>query len=197
MRHFFGPAARAVALAGMAGMLALGHARAEEPLRVYAAGSLSAAFSEMVAKFPGEPGAVAPPVFGPSGVLRANIEGGAAADILASADMAQPEKLATERGGRPVVMFTRNRMCALARPALGLTAENMLKKLLDPKTRLATSTPGADPGGDYAWAVFSRADLVHPGAKAILEAKAQKLVGGADSSSARCRAWCRWRRRPI
>ncbi len=181
MRYCFRPATCAFALTAVVGMLTSGPARAGEPLRVYAAGSLSAAFTEMVAKFPGETDAVAPPVFGPSGVLRTKIEGGAAADILASADMAQPDKLAAERGGRPVVMFTRNRMCALARPALALTASNMLEKLLDPKTRLATSTPGADPGGDYAWAVFSRADVVHPGARAILEAKAQKLVGGADS----------------
>jgi ABC-type molybdate transport system substrate-binding protein len=47
--------------------------------------------------------------------------------------------------------------------------------------RLATSTPGADPGGDYAWAVFARAEVVHAGAQAILQAKAMKLVGGPDS----------------
>jgi molybdate transport system substrate-binding protein len=54
----------------------------------------------------------------------------------------------------------------------------LLERLLDPSVRLATSTPGADPGGDYAWAMFARADAVHPGAQAILQAKAQKLVGG-------------------
>ena len=53
--------------------------------------------------------------------------------------------------------------------------------MLDPGLKLATSTPGADPGGDYVWAVFARADAVHPGAKATLEAKALKSVGGADS----------------
>jgi ABC-type molybdate transport system substrate-binding protein len=53
--------------------------------------------------------------------------------------------------------------------------------MLDPATRLATSTPHADPGGDYAWAVFARAEALHPGAKSALEAKALMLVGGADS----------------
>ena len=53
--------------------------------------------------------------------------------------------------------------------------------MLDPKIRVATSTPGADPGGDYAWAVFTRAEALHPGAKAALEAKALKLVGGPES----------------
>lgn len=44
--------------------------------------------------------------------------------------------------------------------------------------KLATSTPGAHPGGDYAWAVFARAEQVHPGAEAALKGKAQQLVGG-------------------
>jgi ABC-type molybdate transport system substrate-binding protein len=154
---------------------------AAQPLRVYAAGSLSAAFTEMTTLFPAPPDSVAPTVFGPSGVLRQRIEQGAQADILASADMTQPRILAQQRPGRLVVMFTRNRLCALGRNRLALSPDNLLDRMLDPAVRLATSTPGADPGGDYAWAVFARADVVHPGARAILEAKALKLVGGPDT----------------
>jgi ABC-type molybdate transport system substrate-binding protein len=62
-----------------------------------------------------------------------------------------------------------------------LTADNLLDRMLDPAVRLATSTPGADPGGDYAWAIFARANAVHPGARAVLEAKALKLVGGPNT----------------
>ncbi len=150
-----------------------------DSLRVYAAGSLSGAFTEMLKDFPAPPDSVAAPVFGPSGVLRERIEHGEAADILASADMAQPRKLA--RAGQPVIMFTRNRLCALGRPRL--TSDNLLDRMLDPAVRLATSTPGADLGGDYAWAIFARAEAVHPGAKAVLEAKALKLVGGPNTPS--------------
>ena len=57
----------------------------------------------------------------------------------------------------------------------------MLEKLLDPAVRLATSTPRADPAGDYTWAVFARAEPLHPGAQGILEAKALKLVGGPNT----------------
>jgi ABC-type molybdate transport system substrate-binding protein len=152
-----------------------------EPLRVYAAGSLTASFTEMIAAFAAPQGSVATPVFGPSGVLRERIEHGDAADLLASADMAQPETLARQRPGRSVVMFTRNRLCALGRATLGLTPANLLDRLLDPTVRLATSTPGADPGGDYAWAVFARAEAMHPGAQATLQAKAMQLVGGPNS----------------
>src|SRR5262249_46905092 len=38
-----------------------------------------------------------------------------------------------------------------------------------------------DPSGDYAWALFRRAEAVRPGAQAALEAKALQLTGGAAS----------------
>ena len=155
-------------------------ARAGEGLRLFAAGSLTAAMTAMLAESGLPQGQIAAPVFGPSGVLRERIEGGAPADVLTSADMGQARRLASERS-LPVIMFTRNRMCAIGRPALHLTPANVLDRMLDPAVKLGTSTPGADPGGDYAWAVFARADAVRPGAKAALEAKALKLVGGPDS----------------
>jgi ABC-type molybdate transport system substrate-binding protein len=151
-----------------------------EPLRIYAAGSLSEAFTEIVAAYPAK-GDVETPVFGPSGVLRERIEHGDHVDVFASADMDQPRSLARSSSGSFVVMFAHNRLCALGRTSLGLTSDNLLDRLLDPSVRLATSTPGADPGGDYAWAVFARAEAVHPGAQALLQQKAMQLVGGPTS----------------
>jgi len=168
-------------LTGFVLLALVAQARAQEPMRLFAAGSLTDAMTEMLAQSGLPASALARPTFGPSGVLRERIEGGAAADVLASADMAQPRRLAAERGGPPVVMFTRNSLCALGKAGLGLTTANVLDRMLDPAVRLGTSTPGADPGGDYAWAVFARADALHSGAKAALEAKALKLVGGPDS----------------
>jgi molybdate transport system substrate-binding protein len=110
--------------------------------------------------------------------MREKIEAGADADLFASADMAQAQRLAAGHPERFVINFTRNRLCAMARNAVGLTPANMLDRLLDPAIRLATSTPGADPAGDYAWAVFARAETVRAGARAALEAKAQQLFGG-------------------
>ena len=149
---------------------------------MFAAGSLTDAFSDLLRRFPAGPDSVAPPEFGPSGLLREKIETGAQADILASADMDHARQLALGHPERTVINFTRNRLCVLARTAIGLTPANMLDRLLDPSVRLATSTPGADPGGDYAWAMFARAEAVHPGARAALEAKALKLVGGGDKT---------------
>lgn len=167
-------------LVGMA-IVAAAHPVAAEPLRIYAAGSLTAAFTDMVHAFPATAETIAPPVFGPSGVLRERIEHGEPADLLASADMEQPRTLARERGNQPVVMFTRNRLCALGRASLALTPDTLLEKLLDPAVRLATSTPRADPAGDYTWTIFARAEAIHPGAQRILEAKAMKLVGGPNT----------------
>jgi molybdate transport system substrate-binding protein len=50
--------------------------------------------------------------------------------------------------------------------------------MLDPTVRLGTSTPKADPSGDYAREVFRRAEAVQPGSRERLEAKAIKLTGG-------------------
>ena len=152
-------------------------ARADEPLRIFAAGSLTGAFTDMIAAFNAPTDGVAPPVFGPSGVLRQRIEAGETADIFASADMASPRKLAAERG-LAVTVFTRNSLCVQGRQRLDLTPASVLDRMLDPKLVLATSTPKADPGGDYAWAAFARADQARPGARTILEAKGKPLVGG-------------------
>jgi molybdate transport system substrate-binding protein len=162
----------------LACLLALAVPARAETLQVIAAGSLTAAFSDLLRRFPAAPDDIAPPEFGPSGLMREKIEAGAAADIFASADMDHARRLTVGHPERSVIHFTRNQLCALARTTAGLTEANLLERLLDPKLRLATSTPGADPGGDYAWAVFDRAEAIHPGAKAVLAAKALTLVGG-------------------
>src|SRR5262249_40948208 len=62
-----------------------------------------------------------------------------------------------------------------------VTSDTLLDKMLDPRVKLGTSTPKADPSGDYAWQLFERADKLRPGAYATLDAKALKLTGGPSS----------------
>ena len=152
-----------------------------EPVRIYAAGSLIAALNAVIAASGLGEGAVAKPVFGPAGLLRQRLESGEQADLFLSADLAGPRRLVEAGRARDVVPFARNSLCVLARADFGLTPDTLLARLLAPGLRLATSTPGADPGGDYAQAVFARAEAVHPGAKAILEAKAQRLLGSPNA----------------
>ncbi len=149
-----------------------------DPLRIFAAGSLSGVVGELVTASGLPAAAVAPPVYGPAGLLRQRIDGGEAADLFASADLAQPQRIAAAHPGTSVVPFARNRTCAVGAASLGLERGSLLDRMLDPAVRIATSTPGSDPGGDYAQAVFARAELVHRGAQAVLQAKAQALFGG-------------------
>jgi ABC-type molybdate transport system substrate-binding protein len=158
-------------------LLLVSPARAET-LQVVGAGSLTDAFTDLIRRFPAGADTIAMPEFGPSGLMREKIELGMTADLFASADLEQARRLANGYPERSVIHFTRNRLCAIARTAVGLTGANMLERLLDPALRLATSTPGADPGGDYAFAVFARAEAIRTGARAALEAKAQQLYGG-------------------
>lgn len=155
-------------------------AASAEPVRVYAAGSLVAALNAVVAAS-GLGDAVAKPVFGPAGLLRQRLESGESADLFLSADLAGPRSLVAQGKAKGVVPFARNTLCVLTRADLKLTPDTLLDRLLKPDLRLAISTPGADPGGDYAQAVFARAEAVHPGAQAILEGKAQRLLGSPDA----------------
>jgi molybdate transport system substrate-binding protein len=165
------------AVVGVVSTMLWGGAFAQEPARIYAAGSLSGVLPKLIAASGLPAGSFAPPVFGPAGVLRQRLLKGERADLFASADTAQPRLVVGAKGGL-VVPFARNRMCVVAPDKQGLTQANLLDRLLAPGFRLATSTPGADPGGDYAWAVFAKAEAVHRGAETMLSDKALKLLGG-------------------
>lgn len=159
-------------------------ASAEEPITVYSAGSMGGALSAIASLYTAETGQKVNVVTGPAGLLLEKIEGDARADIFISANMAHPQRLTAERQAASTIIFARNRVCVEARPDVGLTSDNLLEKLLDPAVKIGTSTPKADPGGDYAWMLFAKADTVHSGAKEILEAKAQQLVGGRAAPDA-------------
>jgi len=83
--------------------------------------------------------------------------------------------------GGPVPLFIRNRLCVLAQPQVASTTETVLKTLLRPDIWLGTSTPQADPSGDYAWVLFRQAERLRPGSYQILDAKARKLTGGPQT----------------
>jgi len=161
-------------------LLVAGGAQAAEPVRIFAAGSLSAVLPKLIEASGLPAGSIAPPVFGPAGVLGQRLRGAETADLFASADLAQPNAVAAAKGAI-VVSFARNRMCVVAPARLGLTPENLLDRMLSPELRLAASTPGADPGGDYARAVFAKAEAIRPGAGPALVGKTLLLLGGPGS----------------
>jgi ABC-type molybdate transport system substrate-binding protein len=159
------------------------HAQDSTAVHVLAAGSLRAALNEIAAAFSSATGVHVDNGFGPSGVLRERIEKGEHADLFASADMDSPRALLRAGKAGPVVLFARNELCALVRPGLAITAETLLPSLLDPAVKLATSTPKADPLGDYTWTMFAKADAIKPGSRTVLEAKALQLMGDTHNSA--------------
>jgi molybdenum ABC transporter molybdate-binding protein len=151
---------------------------------LYAAGSLRTALTEVAVAFEAASGQEVQAKYGASGLLKDEIAGGARAEVFASANMEHPQALAAAGKSGPVVLFARNRLCALVRPGLAVEPATLLDRMLDPNMKLATSTPRADPSGDYAWEVFRKADKLRPGAFAALEKKALQLVGGPNSPTA-------------
>jgi ABC-type molybdate transport system substrate-binding protein len=159
-------------------------AMAEETVLLHAAGSLRAALTEVAKAFEAAGLGKVQAKFGASGLLKDEIAGGAKAEVFASANMEHPLALAAEKRSGAVVLFARNRLCALARPGLDAAPDALLGRMLDPQVKLGTSTPKADPSGDYAWEVFRKAEKLSPGAFAILEKKALQLTGGPTSPPA-------------
>jgi molybdate transport system substrate-binding protein len=157
-----------------------------EPVRLYAAGSLKAALTDVARAFEANSGGQKVEMeFAASGLLRERIEQGAKADVFASAAVGHPAKLVDAGYAKgKIAIFARNELCALVHKDLKLSAHGLLETLLDPKVRLGTSTPKADPSGEDAFALFAKADAMQAGARAVLEAKALKLTGGPTSETA-------------
>ena len=65
--------------------------------------------------------------------------------------------------------------------------------MLDPAVKLGTSTPKADPSGDYAFEVFAKAEKLKPGANAALEKKALQLTRRTGERRAAARPQRLWR----
>ncbi|MHC5738042.1 molybdate ABC transporter substrate-binding protein [Nostoc sp.] len=151
-------------------------------VKLYGAGSLRDSLTEVAESFNEKYGIPVETRFGPSGLIREFIEEefsetGKSADVFASADIDNPQTLFAEGLSEPVVNFTSNRMTAVV-TGLGITSDNLLDFLLKPEIKLGTSTPIADPSGNYAWQIFDKADRVTPGSSQILKDKALQLVGG-------------------
>jgi molybdate transport system substrate-binding protein len=148
-----------------------------------AAGSLSTALAQVASAYTASTGVKVTQTYSPSGTLRQEIEAGLRPDIFASADTASPQALEQEGLAGPVQVFANNQVVAVVRSAFGITvtASNLLEVLLDDSTKIGTSTPVADPLGDYTQQIFEKANVVVPGAAATLEAKRDELVANPSA----------------
>lgn len=148
-----------------------------------AAGSLKDAFTAIFADFSKQYGNSFSPVWGPSGTLRERLQNGEAFDIFASAALPHAQTLTDAGISGPSVLFARNALCIVTDASRALDAGNLVETLLKPDIRIGTSTPVADPAGDYTWEMFRRIDAQRPGAFATLSKKAQQLFGSPATPS--------------
>lgn len=146
------PLRRTLAFAFLA-MVVTG-ARAAEPLRVFAAASLTSALSDVASQWQkqGHPAPVL--VFGASSALARQVEAGAPADVFASADLSWMDYL--DRRGRIDAATRRNMLgneLALVAPA-GRRFDVEMRSGFDLagafRGKLCTGEPGVVPVGIYA-----------------------------------------------
>ncbi len=178
MRNFLRPA-----LAALLMVFAASSVSASD-IRMMAAGSLKDALTAAFADYGKQHGATFAPVWGPSGVLRERLQKGEAFDVFASAALPHAQALTDAGISGASVMFARNALCIVTSAGRPLDGNNLVETLLKPGVRIGTSTPGADPGGDYTWELFHRIEAGGAaGAFEILSKKAQQLFGGATTAA--------------
>jgi ABC-type molybdate transport system substrate-binding protein len=162
-------------------------AMAGEVVKVLAAGSLRLAFAELAQAFESQGLGRVQLVFAASGLLKDRIVAGEAADVFASANLDHPQALVEAGKASRVQPFARNTLCVLAQPGFSLQGRDLVSRLLDPTLRIGTSTPGADPAGDYAWRMFELIEstgAAGAGSAAQLKSRARQLTGGPQSPAA-------------
>jgi molybdate transport system substrate-binding protein len=138
------------------------------PVQVYAAGSLREAFTAIASEHEARTGQKIVLTFGASGLLRERIEKGEPAQVFASADTDHPRRLAEQGGWQPPVVFTRNALCAIdQRQARGNSGHPAGNDAAAERAR-GYLHPEGGPRGDYAWALFGKADALQSGATARL-----------------------------
>src|SRR5262249_51145332 len=114
-------------------------------VQLYAAGSLKGALTDVAKAYEAMTGNKIDGKYGPSGLLKNEISGGAKAHVFASANMEHPQALRDEKKSGTVLRFARNKLCALVKPGLAVDNVTLLDRMLDPGVKLGTSTPKADP----------------------------------------------------
>ncbi|MBM3214341.1 molybdate ABC transporter substrate-binding protein [Candidatus Poribacteria bacterium] len=136
-----------VALLALALVGCGGHARHDAALTVFAASSLTDAFGEIARSFEGTRDGVRVELnFAGSHVLRTQIEQGALADAIASADEVNMQALVAGGLVEPATAFARNRLVVAA--SSRNASVRSLADLASPGVRVVVATPEA-PVGRY------------------------------------------------
>ena len=101
-----------------------------------------------------------------AGVLKGDIEEGAPCDVFLSANGKFQRQLKHKGFLKFYEVFAYDYLAAATpynNPA-GVTPSNLIQKLMDPNVALTTSSPHADPAGNYTWKMFRIINRRFPGA---------------------------------
>src|SRR5262249_15238159 len=132
---------RVIALA----IFAMAGPAAAVTVQLYAAGSLKGALTDVAKAYEAMTGNKIDAKYGPSGLLKNEISGGAKAHVLAFANMEHAQAMGDEKKGGTVLRLARNKVCAMVKPGLAVDIVTLLDRMLDSGVKLGTSTPKADP----------------------------------------------------
>lgn len=151
-----------------------------QPIKIWSAGSLKGALTDISSRFSQETGLKTEINFGPAGQLFSEIDQDHSPDIYLSADMNHPTTLAKKNIATTPFIFTHNNLCLITRTNFGLTPQNALAFLLKPTVKIGTSTPHNDPAGDYAQIFLKKLAALNPQNSDILQKRVQFIVGGKE-----------------
>jgi molybdate transport system substrate-binding protein len=152
-------------------------------IRVMAAGSLKDAFAAIFADYTKQYGGSFAPVWARPVPCASVCRTAKRSTFLPLPPLPHAQALTEAGVSGPSVLFTRNALCIVTDAAMALDSGNLVETLLKPDIRIGTSTPVADPAGDYTWEIFHRIDAQRPGAFKLLSEKAQQLFGGAATTT--------------
>ena len=116
-----------------------------------------------------------------AGVLKGDIEEGAPCDVFLSANGKFQRQLKHKGFLKSYEVFAYDYLAAATpynNPA-GVTPSNLIQKLMDPNVALTTSSPNADPAGDYTWKMFRIINRRFPGAFKKITGHANHLLDAA------------------
>ena len=150
-------------------------------LTIFSAGSFRHVIQELIQLFKCKNPMDINAVLAPAGLLRQRIEQGEHCDIFISANLQNIIQLSASQCIYNQQILAFNRLMLTTRDEPQYKNRETLDMLLDPHLRLATSTPIADPGGDYTWQLFDLVEKRYPKQGEYLKRRALQLVGGEKS----------------
>ena len=151
-------------------------------LTIFSAGSFRHVLNELVTIFKQKNPVEVHLHLAPAGLLRQRLEADEYCDIFISANLQNINILSATKCIYNQQILAFNQLILTTLNTEHYQHRNTLDILFDESLRLATSTPIADPCGDYTWHLFELLEKAYPEPGRLLKQRAMPLVGGENSA---------------